>query len=75
MSDYSDMIELLIERRDNIRDWLDDVGAKTTVDQCHLVEYSQERAYWHHGYQAALDDVIRQIIATGSEGCTAGRPN
>jgi hypothetical protein len=69
------MIELLIERRDDIRDWLEDVAAGATIDQCHLVEYSPERAYWHHGYQAALDDVIRQIIAADSAGCNVGKPN
>lgn len=70
-----DLSSLLVERRDNIRGWIDEVATNTTSDQQHLVENSPERAYWHHGYQAALDDVISQIKANDPLGYTADKPN
>jgi hypothetical protein len=51
-------IALLQRRRDGIRQWLDDEAPYTDGDQRHLDQSTPERAYWHHGYQAALDDVI-----------------
>jgi hypothetical protein len=49
---------LLKRRRDGIRQWLDDEAPYTEGDQRHLDANTPERAYWHHGYQAALVDVI-----------------
>ena len=49
---------LLQRRRDGIRHWLDDEAPYTECDQRHLDANTPERAYWHHGYQAALTDVI-----------------
>ena len=71
----SELIELLTEQRDNVRNWIDTEAIETVSDQHHLIESSPERAYWHHGYQAALDDVIRQISAKDPAGCNAGKPN
>jgi hypothetical protein len=51
-------IALLLDRRDAIRGWLDDEAPFTASDQKHLDANTPERAYWHHGYQAALADVI-----------------
>ena len=51
-------IALLRRRRDGIRQWLDDEAPYTDADQRHLDPNTPERAYWHHGYQAALDDII-----------------
>ena len=53
-----DNIVLLKRRRDGIREWLEDEAPHTAADQKHLEKASPERAYWHHGYQAALNDVI-----------------
>ena len=59
-------IALLQRRRDGIRQWLDDEAPYTAGDQRHLDQNTPERAYWHHGYQAALDDVIALAHATGA---------
>jgi hypothetical protein len=70
-----DLIDVLLEQRDHVRDWLRLEAADTCSDQLHLVESSSERAYWHHGYQAALADVIRQLTANHPSHCISGRPN
>ncbi len=54
-------ISTLVHRRDRIRDWLHDEAPFTEVDQRHLDTDTPERAYWHHGYQAALTDVINLL--------------
>jgi hypothetical protein len=51
-------IALLQRRRDGIRQWLEDEAPYTECDQRHLDANTPERAYWHHGYQAALADII-----------------
>ena len=64
-------IAQLRRRRDGIRQWLDDEAPYTDGDQRHLDQNTPERAYWHHGYQAALDDVIALLTpleqTSGSE--------
>jgi hypothetical protein len=64
-------IALLQRRRDGIRQWLDDEAPYTAADQRHLDQNTPERAYWHHGYQAALDDIIALLTpleqTSGSE--------
>ena len=57
MSDQTN-IDLLRGRRDGICAWLDEQAPYTAGDQKHLDANTPERAYWHHGYQAALSDVI-----------------
>ncbi|HET9397022.1 MAG TPA: hypothetical protein VFO36_13325 [Nitrospiraceae bacterium] len=56
-------ISLLRRRRDDIREWLDIEAPFTEVDQKHLDADTPERAYWHHGYQAALADIIELLNA------------
>ncbi|NJO22384.1 MAG: hypothetical protein HC868_04885 [Sphingomonadales bacterium] len=56
-------ISLLRRRRDDIREWLDIEAPFTDVDQKHLDADTPERAYWHHGYQAALADIINLLDA------------
>ena len=56
-------ISLLRRRRDDIREWLDLEAPFTEVDQKHLDADTPERAYWHHGYQAALADIIELLNA------------
>lgn len=50
----------LVQRRDQIRQWLAE-EAVCTEEQKHLDCDTSERAYWHHGYQSALDDVIEML--------------
>jgi len=57
----SEKLTLLAERRDGIREWLAQQGEDTEFEQKHLDDGSSERAYWHHGYQAALDDLLRLL--------------
>lgn len=56
-------IKLLRRRRDDIREWLDLEAPFAEVDQKHLDADTPERAYWHHGYQAALADIIKMFEA------------
>jgi hypothetical protein len=60
MSDRT-TIALLEQRRDDIRDWLSEEAPYTAFDQKHLDAQTPERAYWHHGYQSALADIIRLL--------------
>jgi hypothetical protein len=53
-----DKIALLEHRRDGIRQWLKDEAPHCASEQKHLEAASTERTYWHHGYQAALNDAI-----------------
>jgi hypothetical protein len=70
-----DNIALLQKRRDNIRDWLDEEAPYTECDQKHLDAETPERAYWHHGYQAALDDVINLLSGMTKKSDSVGKPN
>ena len=70
-----DLMDVLLAQRDNVRGWLLLKASDTCSDQLHLVDSSSERAYWHHGYQAALDDVIRHLSASRPSDGISGRPN
>lgn len=54
-------LALLMERRDSIREWLGQQGELATLEQRHLDSGSTEQAYWHHGYHAALDDMLKLL--------------
>jgi hypothetical protein len=49
----------LSTRRAKLRRWLADEAPYISADQKHLNANTPEQAYWHHGYQAALSDVLR----------------
>ena len=70
-----DKIALLERRRDKIREWLEDEAPQAASDQKHLEIASPERAYWHHGYQAALTDIIDLLHPATRKCGTAGMPN
>ena len=53
--------KVLLARRDGIRDWLSCEAPYTAADQRHLDAHSPEQAYWHHGYEQALADVINLL--------------
>ena len=65
-------ISLLRRRRDDIREWLDSEAPFTEVDQKHLDADTPERAYWHHGYQAALADIIELLDAERGKSGSGG---
>jgi hypothetical protein len=65
-------ISLLRRRRDGIREWLDSEAPFTEVDQKHLDADTPERAYWHHGYQAALADIIELLDAERQKSGSGG---
>jgi hypothetical protein len=71
----SNPFSLLRRRRDSIRDWLDDEAPYTAHDQRHLDQDTPERAYWHHGYQAALTDVLEMLSSADERSGIGGRPN
>ncbi|MGE3229054.1 MAG: hypothetical protein AB7J30_06415 [Hyphomicrobium sp.] len=66
---------MLRQRRDNIREWLEEEAPYTEVDQRHLDAHTPERAYWHHGYQAALTDILAMFALEGEKTDTSGIPN
>lgn len=68
-------VAMLRQRRDNIREWLDEEAPYTEVDQRHLDAHTPERAYWHHGYQAALTDIMAMLALEGEKTDTSGIPN
>ncbi len=67
-------IKLLLHRRDSIREWLDDEAPFAAADQRHLDADTPERAYWHHGYQAALTDIL-ELLMTARKCGSGGIPN
>lgn len=68
-------VTMLRQRRDNIREWLEEEAPYTDVDQRHLDAHTPERAYWHHGYQAALSDVMAMLAPEGERSGTSDIPN
>jgi hypothetical protein len=70
-----DILPDLSQRRDLIREWIARDAREALSEQDHLVEGSPERAYWHHGYQAALDDIIRRLHLTIRGNCSVGISN
>jgi hypothetical protein len=72
---HLDKIALIEQRRDGIRQWLEDEAPHAAFDQKHLDAATPERAYWHHGYQAALSDVIELLNLAGQRSDSADTPN
>lgn len=66
---------MLRQRRDNIREWLEEEAPYAEVDQRHLDAHTPERAYWHHGYQAALTDIMSMLALEDEKTGTSGIPN
>ncbi|MBN8910860.1 MAG: hypothetical protein J0H65_02145 [Rhizobiales bacterium] len=72
---YNSQVAMLRQRRDNIREWLDEEAPYTEVDQRHLDAHTPERAYWHHGYQAALTDIMAMLALEDGKTDTSDIPN
>ena len=71
----SNPLSLLQRRRDGMRDWLDEESPYTAADQRHLDSDTPQRAYWHHGYQAALTDVLDMLMDVDQRYGSEGIPN
>jgi hypothetical protein len=54
-------------RLQGIREWMAEEAPYVSVDQRHLDEHTPERAYWHYGYQTALNDVLALIEGRSSQ--------
>jgi hypothetical protein len=52
---------VLRDRVEELSRWLSEHAPDCQRDQRHLNEGTPERAYWHHGYLAALADVLRLL--------------
>ena len=48
----------------HLKQWLDEHGRGCREKQAHLVEDSNERAYWHYGYWVALLDILALLSAS-----------
>ncbi len=70
-----DSLSLLRQRRDTIQEWLDEEAPYTDVDQRHLDAHTPERAYWHHGYQAALNDIMALLNLEAGRSGNGDIPN
>ncbi len=66
---------MLRQRRDNIREWLEEEAPYADVDQRHLDPHTPERAYWHHGYQAALGDIMAMLALEAGKTDISDIPN
>ncbi|OGC94828.1 MAG: hypothetical protein A2W25_17615 [candidate division Zixibacteria bacterium RBG_16_53_22] len=54
-------IDILKNRADKIEKWLDENHPECMELQEHLDLDTPERAYWHYGYVAALNDVLKLL--------------
>jgi len=68
------IIRSLEEQRDFLREWLQGEAPETIIEQAHLCEGASERAYWNHGYQAALNDVLQLITNRGTHIADTSNP-
>ncbi len=68
-------LALLVQRRDQIREWIADEAPYTQTEQRHLDAETPEQAYWHHGYQSALSDMIALIMTLYERSDSADMPN
>ena len=55
-----EQISRLRERHDELEGWLAE-NSSCASEQKHLDAGTSERAYWHHGYKMALEDVLRLL--------------
>jgi hypothetical protein len=64
------IVRTLRARVYTIREWLADEAPYIAGDRRHFKEHTTERAYWHYGYQSALEDVLE--LAESSQGPNMG---
>jgi hypothetical protein len=49
-----------------LREWMAEEAPYTVADQRHLDENTPERAYWHLGYQSALQDILDYVLVSSN---------
>lgn len=54
--------QTLDERFNGIMDWLRENAPEISDEQKHLDSGTAERAYWHYGYAAALQDIKNCLV-------------
>lgn len=57
--------DVLDSRRKDIAEWLSNNAPACQHEQRHLDADTDERAYWHYGYMAAMSDVLA-LLGTAS---------
>lgn len=63
MTDLKALRERVESRASGIAKWLDDEAAEVFVEQRHVEDGSEERAYWHYGYMVACRDILALLAA------------
>ncbi|HEX4894062.1 MAG TPA: hypothetical protein VFV47_12285 [Hyphomicrobiaceae bacterium] len=62
----------ILQRAAELQDWLEKEAPYVQFDQRHLDAHTPEQAYWHFGYQSALNDLLVLIrTRTGGSADTA----
>jgi hypothetical protein len=56
-----DIASAIRARLHGVRAWMAEAAPYVSVEQRHLDAHTPERAYWHYGYQTALNDILRLI--------------
>ncbi|MGH1418467.1 MAG: hypothetical protein ACRBCJ_06385 [Hyphomicrobiaceae bacterium] len=69
------LVAALIKRRTELLDLLESERPDVCEDQKHLENGSHEQAYWQHGYQTAINDILESIYSQRGDDITPGRLN
>lgn len=51
------MSDVIKDRMNGIKEWLQEEHPEVFVDQKHTIANTVERAYWHYGYMMAINDL------------------
>ena len=63
----AELIVRLRERGAQLTEWLQKEGVQYLTEQRHLDPDTPERTYWHLGYLAAVNDVLRQVAQSNGD--------
>lgn len=59
--DRRSVARLTQRKMEEVKNWVELNAPECRIEQKHLDNGTAERAYWHHGYLSALQDVLRFI--------------
>lgn len=62
-----EITDLLQARYDGLAEWLRENAPECQGEQRHLHSGTDVRAYWHYGYLAAVNDVLRLLDGSWTE--------